>query len=514
MTIKLQHALVAVSLAAAGCSLLPSVGPDYKQPEIDLPAFTLPDAGAPTTNTTATGEFEAAAAAADDRALVTTNDVANWWLRFDDPVLAELVDSAVSNNVSYLMAQERLKASRWQYLGSYAAYFPHIAASLSAQRTEYGRQTPTMVNTNRKLHRDVFAGGFDATWEIDIFGGSRRATEAAAATVESLDWGVADAWVSLTAEVGARYIELRTTQKRLEVARTNLVLQCETYDILKSRLDSGIGDELAVNQSKYVVDQTRAAIPPLLAQEEQLKNALAVLTGEMPGALHASLEPVADRDWVLEPGKLAGVPLDRIRARPDVRAAERAIAAQCAYVGVAEAMWYPKLYITGALGLQSTHPQNLLDRASLYGAIGPAVSWPIFQGGNIYANIKSEEAKMSEKILAYELALEKAYGEVRDAYARYTQEYHRCQALEGAVAAAQDAVAIAKDLYKNGLRDFTAVIDAQRSLLALEEALVVSRGTITLNVIALYKSLGGGLIEGSLGPEGLETPDETEESED
>ena len=192
---------------------------------------------------------------------------------------------------------------------------------------------------------------------------------------------------------------------------------------------------------------------------------------------------------------------------------ERAIAAQCAYVGVAEAMWYPKLYITGALGLQSTHPQNLLDRASLYGAIGPAVSWPIFQGGNIYANIKSEEAKMSEKILAYELALEKAYGEVRDAYARYTQEYHRCQALEGAVAAAQDAVSIAKDLYKNGLRDFTAVIDAQRSLLALEEALVVSRGTITLNVIALYKSLGGGLIEGSLGPEGLESPDETEESE-
>ena len=494
MTIKLQHAFVAVSLAAAGCSLLPSVGPDYKQPEIDLPAFALPDAGAPTTNTTATGEFEAAAAAADGRALVTTNDVANWWLRFDDPVLAELVDNAVSNNVSYLMAQERLKASRWQLLGTYAAYFPHIAASLSAQRTEYGRQTPTMVNTNRKLHRDVFAGGFDATWEIDIFGGSRRATEAAAATVESLDWGVADAWVSLTSEVGARYIELRTTQKRLEVARTNLVLQCETYDILKSRLDSGIGDELAVNQSKYVVDQTHAAIPPLLAQEERLKNALAVLTGQMPGAWHEMLGEVAGRDWLLPPGKLAEAPLDMIRARPDVRVAERQLAAEVAYVGVAEAQWYPKLYINGSIGVQSIHPQKLFDRDSVVGSLGPAVSWPIFQGGNIYAAIKAEEARMNEKFLAYELALQKAYGEVRDAYAAYTQEYHRYQALEGAVKAAQDAVAISKDLYKNGLRDFTAVIDAQRSLLSLQEALVVSRGQITENAIVLYKSLGGGLV--------------------
>ncbi|MBQ8125315.1 MAG: TolC family protein [Kiritimatiellae bacterium] len=494
MKIKLQHGIVAAALAAAGCSLLPSVGPDYSQPEIELPAFDLPDAGAPTTNLTATGEYRAADAEADARALITTNDVASWWLRFDDPILADLVECAVSNNVSYLMAQERLTASRWQLLGSYAAYYPHITASLSGQRTEYGRQTPTMVDRGTKLHRDVFAGGFDATWEIDIFGGSRRATEAAAATVESMDWSVADAWVSLTSEVGARYIELRTTQRRLEVARTNLVLQSETYDILKSRLDSGIGDELAVNQSKYVVDQTRAAIPPLVAQEEQLKNALAILTGGMPGTLHAVLAPVADRDWLLEPGRLEAVPLDMIRARPDVRAAERAIAAQCAYVGVAESMWYPKLYITGALGLQSTHPQNLFDRASLYGAIGPAVSWPIFQGGNIYASIKTEEAKMTEKILAYELALEKAYGEVRDAYANYTQEYHRYQALEGAVAAAQDAVAIAKDLYKNGLRDFTAVIDAQRSLLSLEEALVVSRGTITLNVITLYKALGGGLL--------------------
>ena len=387
----------------------------------------------------------------------------------------------------------RLKASRWQLLGSYAAYFPHIAASLSAQRTEYGRQTPTMVNTNRKLHRDVFAGGFDATWEIDIFGGSRRATEAAAATVESLDWGVADAWVSLTSEVGREYIQLRTTQARIAVARTNLVLQSETYDILKSRLDSGIGDELAVNQSKYVMDQTHAAIPPLLAEETSLKDAIAILAGEMPGALDDLLAAVDGRDWLVPPEKLDGTPMDAIRSRPDVRTAERKLAAQVAHVGVAKSMWYPKLYINGTLGLESVHPSKLARRDSLVGSIGPSISWPIFRGGSIYANIKLEEERMEEALLAYELSIQKAAAEVRDAYSAYTQEYHRYMALQGAVKAAEDAVAISNDLYKNGLKDFTAVIDAQRSLLSLEESLVISRGQITGRLIALYKALGGGI---------------------
>ena len=351
-----------------------------------------------------------------------------------------------------------------------------------------------MAGTGRTLHRDVFAGGFDATWEIDIFGGSRRRTEAAWAEAEAAGWGIADAWVSLTSEVGREYIQLRTTQARIAVARTNLVLQSETYDILKSRLDSGIGDELAVNQSKYIVDQTHAAIPPLLAQEERLRNAIAILTGRMPGDGNERLGEIADRDWLLPPGRLDEAPLDMIRARPDVRIAERQLAAQVAYVGVAEAQWYPKLFINGSIGVQSIHPQKLFNRDSVVGALGPSVSWPIFQGGNVYASIKAEEAKMNEKFLAYELALQRAYGEVRDAYAAYTQEYHRYQALEGAVQAAQDAVAISKDLYKTGLRDFTAVIDAQRSLLSLQEALVISRGQITQNAIALYKSLGGGLV--------------------
>ena len=491
---KIQHFLMGAAFALAGCAMLPSVGPDYAEPTHELPALPLPDAGQPTTNRTAVGEYAAAEGAADCRVNITTNEIRRWWTRFNDPVLTSLVEEAVSNNLSFLMAQERLTAARWQLLGSYAAYYPHVNAALSGQRTEAGPNTPSMAGTGRTLHRDVFAGGFDATWEIDIFGGSRRRTEAAWAEAEAAGWGIADAWVSLTSEVGREYIQLRTTQARIAVARTNLVLQSETYDILKSRLDSGIGDELAVNQSKYIVDQTHAAIPPLFAQEERLRNAIAILTGRMPGDGNERLGEIADRDWLLPPGRLDEAPLDMIRARPDVRIAERQLAAQVAYVGVAEAQWYPKLFINGSIGVQSIHPQKLFNRDSVVGALGPSVSWPIFQGGNVYASIKAEEAKMNEKFLAYELALQRAYGEVRDAYAAYTQEYHRYQALEGAVQAAQDAVAISKDLYKTGLRDFTAVIDAQRSLLSLQEALVISRGQITQNAIALYKSLGGGLV--------------------
>ena len=481
-------------VAVAGCSWLPSVGPDYKRPEIEVAEFALPDAGMPTTNKTEIGEWKSAEGESDYRVNITTNEVQAWWTRFEDPVLDSLVADAVTNNLSFLMAQERLTAARWRLLGSYAANMPQVNLSASANRTEYGKNTPTMWGTGQKLHRDVFAGGFDATWEIDIFGGNRRATEAAWAEAEAAGWGVADVWVSLTAEVGREYIALRTCQERIDVARTNLVLQTETYDILKSRLDSGIGDELAVNQSKYIVDQTLAAIPPMLAEEEKLKNALAILTGRLPGSLEEALAEIPDRDWLVEPQKLATVPLDMIRARPDVRVAERELAAQTAYVGVAEAQWYPRLFINGSIGLNSIHPQKFFKSDALTGSIGPAISWPIFQGGNVYANIKAEEAKMNEKILNYEETIQKAYGEVRDAYADYTQEYHRLQALEGAVKAAQDAVDIAKDLYKNGLRDFTAVIDAQRSLLSLAEARVVSRGQITSNLIALYKALGGGLV--------------------
>ncbi len=481
--------------AIAGCCCLPKVGPDYEKPDIETPGRALCDAGLPTTNLTATGEYTPAQGEDDIRIVVTTNDIARWWSHFEDPVLATLVDEAISNNMSYLMAKERLVASRWELVGAFSGFLPHLDAAGSFARSERGKYTSAMWGTGQKMHRDTFSGGFDATWEIDIFGGTRRATEAALADVQAGQFSLDDARVSLTAEVASQYVALRTTQQRLEVARTNLVLQTETYEILKSRLDSGIGDDLAVSQAKYNVDETRAGIPSLLSREESLKNALAILAGSMPGELHLDLAECPRRDWLVEPRRLAEAPIDLIRARPDVRAAERRLAAQVARIGVAKSLWYPKLFLNGSLGLESVKADKFLRRGALYGSLGPSVSWPIFQGGRLIANEQVEVARTSEACYAYEYAIERAYGEVCDAYAAYTQEYHRYEALKGAVKAAQDAVAISNDLYKNGLRDFTAVIDAQRSLLRLEESLVVSRGEITANLISLYKALGGGLAK-------------------
>ena len=475
-----------------GCSSMPSVGPDYKTPELEVPEFALPDAGQPTSNLTATCEYSPAKKAEDQRVDMTREVVDQWWRRFNDPVLNRLVEGGVSNNLGYLRAKVRLEQANWELLGSYAAFRPKFTGAGNWGRKWYHKSTTSSGGSRTRYNAQSVA--LDGSWELDIFGGNRRLSEAAFAEAEAAGWTVDDAWVSLTAQIGAQYVSLRTTQELIDVARTNLVLQSETYDILKSRLDSGIGDELAVNQCAYVVEQTRARIPTLLAEEESLKNSLAILAGEMPGSLDEELKPFSvRRDWMLAPQKVGELKLDLMRARPDVRAAERALAAQTARIGAAKAQWFPKLYITGSVGWEAKQHHRFFSTDSFFALLGPSISWPIFQGGAIYANVKATEARMYEKALDYEETIQNAYREVRDAYSSYTQEYHRYQALAMAVKSATDAVAISKDLYKNGLKDFNNVLDAQRSRLEFEEQFAISRGQITTKLISLYRALGGGL---------------------
>jgi NodT family efflux transporter outer membrane factor (OMF) lipoprotein len=477
----------------SGCGIW-AVGPDYEDPKISMiEDQALPDAGFPTTNKTETGEFKAATGSEDPRLVVTTNTLERWWKQFNDPMLSSLVEAAITNNISFQMAQERLLQARWQLVGSAADFFPKISLDGSYERTGAHKNTSSRASSGRSYHGNHFNSGFDASWEIDIFGGTRRTYESAEALMGAAELSLVDARVSLTAEIGRQYISLRTVQSRLAVARTNLKIQSETYDILKSRLDSGIGDELAVNQAKYNVEQTRATIPNLISSEEALMNAIAILSGTMPGALHSMLCDLPKRDWLVSPQRLEGIPLDVMRNRPDVRVAERKLASQVANVGIAKSLFYPKFYINGSFGLDSVKASKFFNRDSFLASIGPSFSWPIFQGGNLLANLKIEESKMSEAALNYELVLLRAYEETRNAYSSYTQEYHKYQSLQGAVDAARAAVDISNDLYKNGLRDFNNVLDAQRSLLVLEESLAISRGEISLCLIALYKALGGGM---------------------
>ncbi len=482
-----------VAFIVSGCIQdLPSVGPSYESPKVMPATFPLPDAGFPTENTASDLLYVPASSNEDTRVEITTSSASNWWKLFNDPILDNLISTAVTNNLSYLVAHKRLEQSNYELLGSYAAFLPAFTVGGDWTRSHFHKNVP--AGGYSKTTYNASNVGLDGNWEIDIFGGNRRNTEAKIALAEASAWGVADTRINLVTEIGKQYINLRTMQERISVAETNLALQTETYQILKSRFDSGIGDELAVNQCAYIVEQTRARIPQLIAGEEALKNALAVLAGEIPGALHELLDPPEiSRDWIVIPQKVSTMPLDMMRARPDVKIAERRLAAETAYIGVAKAQWFPRLFISGSVGFQTRGSVNLFDKKSFLASIGPSVSWPIFQGGAIYASVKAAEARMDQAALEYALTIEKAYAQIRDAYSAYTQEYHRYQALKAAVKAASDAVTISNDLYKNGLKDFNNVLDAQRSRLQLEEELVVSRGQITLYLIDLYKALGGGL---------------------
>ncbi|MBR1870483.1 MAG: efflux transporter outer membrane subunit [Kiritimatiellae bacterium] len=497
----LRHVLATsfAALLCAGCStLVPplvTVGPDYKKPTTAIEQGALPDAGFVTDEHTDSGELAVARRGQDPRKAITIADLDAWWRHFNDPLLTELIERATTNNLSYAIAQERLEQARWAYSGSFGSLLPALGVGGSVAQNEWHKDTSTAKAGGRDIHRNSYHGGFDMTWEIDIFGGQRRANEAAKAAMEAEFYSVDAAYVSLTAEIGAQYVTLRTTQQRIKTARANLKLQNETYEILKARLDSGIGDELAVSQAKYNVDRTRSAIPPLQARAEELMNALAILAGDMPGTWQARLAQMPDRDWLLEPQKLAEIPLDAIRSRPDVRAAERLLAAQVASVGVSKSMLFPKFYLNGSLGLDSVKATDFLHRSALYSSIGPSFSWPIFRGGAVYADYKAAESKMDEAAMNYELAIQTALGEVRNSYSAYTHTYHTFKSLTGAVEAAGAAVDISKDLYKNGLADFNNVLDAQRSKLNLEDSLNIARGDISLDLIRLYKSLGGGLAQ-------------------
>lgn len=500
-TDKICVCALALAAVAAGCYSRPKgfmVGPDYAEPVIETPEMWSPDAGFPTTNVTASGEFKAAVGAEDPRQPLVVDKLDCWWCAFRDPVLTNLMASAVSENLTFQMAMHRLQQARWACVGAGAGLMPALNFGAGATHTELHRNTSASMRKSydaggaRASHTELFQSGFDASWELDVFGGRRREVEASIRLMEAANYTLADAWVSLTAEICREYLELRKVQQRLEVARANLKLQTETYEILKTRLDSGIGDQLAVNQSKYVVEETRANIPGMLVQEEQLMNALALLAGTMPGALHEMLRDCPDRDWIVAPQRVESIPLNVMRARPDVKAAERRLAAQVSRVGVAKSLLFPKFYINGTLGLESAKVQKFFQPGSLYATVGPSVSWPIFQGGNVIANMRVEEAKMDEAICGYELAVQTAFRETRDAYSAYTQEFHRYRALQAAVKAAKDAETISRDLYKNGLADFNNVLDAQRSLLMFEEALVVSRSNISISLVSLYKALGGG----------------------
>ncbi len=456
--------LVVLTLIMTGCI---SVGPDYVHPEI--PVYK---------------EWNTQLQGNPANSEIVFQNLAVWWTTLDDPILSALIDRAVKGNLDLQRARAQIREARALRGIAVAGFLPALEGGASATSTR------TSKDTGNGKTSELYSTNFDASWELDLFGGVRRSVEAAQGNLQANEENLRDVLVSLLAEVALNYLDVRTSQERLHVAEVNLESQNETYQLAQWRYQAGLSDELAVQQARYNLENTRSQIPVLRTSLEEAMNRVAVLLGEQPGKVYKKLEP--RRPIPVPPLEVAvGAPADLLRRRPDVRKAERELAAQTARIGVATAELYPKLTLNGSIGLETlslSNPSSGL--ATLSG--GPRISWAIFKGGAIRQNIEAQFAIQEQALVHYESAILSALEEVENALVAYVEVQQRRQSLSEATQAAQQAAELARQKYEAGLTDFTVVLDAQRSLLSFQEQLAISNGNVTSNLVHLYKALGGG----------------------
>jgi NodT family efflux transporter outer membrane factor (OMF) lipoprotein len=459
-----------VVLAFTGCA----VGPDYVAPQISAPQAWHADLRSGATPQP-----------------VDPQTLASWWTTLNDPTLASLIDRAVRRNLDLKKARARVREARARRGISQAELFPTLSATGSVTYSRGSGNLSTAQASVAVPERESYAIGLDAGWEVDVFGGVRRSVEAATADLQASGEDLRNVLVSLLGEVALNYIEVRTFQGRLAVAEANLAAQAESRTLAAVRLEVGLTTALDVEQATYNLESTRAQIPTLQSGLEEAKNRLAILLGEPPGAVHADL--AERRPIPVPPLEVAvGVPADLLRRRPDVRQAERKVAAQTAQIGVATAELYPKFSLVGSIGLSALDLTNLFSASSRAFSVGPTMSWRLFEAGAIRKNIEVQSALQEQALIQYEATVLTALEEVENALVAFVEEQRRREALRDATRAAERAVALAQAQYGAGMVDFRSVLDAQRSLLSLQDQLAQSEGAVTSNVVRVYKALGGG----------------------
>lgn len=417
------------------------------------------------------------------------DQLGKWWDQiFKDPLLVELEKKAAAGNLDIKTSLSRIRSARAQRGVSKAPLFPTLDARGTAQR-QLGSET--MGTRAGGDPHDYFRTGFDASWELDIFGGIRRSVQAAQAQLEATRANLEDVLISLMADVALNYIQIRTYQHRLDIVQANIQTQKKTYNLNKSRYQAGIIDKLALKQSLRNLEQTRSLIPDLKKGLEAAKNRLCVLLGMEPGKLESELNRVRSIPEV--PDQVAvGIPAEALRRRPDITKAERKLAAQTARIGVATAKLYPKFHLGGSIGLESIYSEDFLDPDSEIWSIGPGMEWNIFHAGALRLNIKIQTELQKQALIHYKSTVLKAREEVENALTAYARERIRLEHLKKSVSAARRTEELARDRFSSGLVDFYNVLDAQRSLLGLQDKLVQSKGEVAANLVRLYKALGGG----------------------
>jgi len=510
--------------AVAGCL----VGPDYAKPDLAMPDQW----NAPLEN----GEQEG------------TPQVVQWWRSFGDAQLDSLVERALAANFDLRVAESRILEARaaeslteadlWPAINASAAYkriqnqkpaSPSSDFAVSGASATLSRQGASVAATvlpvgaggpsvtiapdftgaggsrvtvgspqggasGLKRRTDLYQGGFDASWELDLFGGTRREAEAAQAQREAAEENRRDIQVSLSAEVARQYFSLRRAQASLDIAAKNIELQRDTLGLVQSRFDAGLTSELDVQNATAQLAVTEASVPGYAAEVQYAIHRLGVLLGGGPGLLQEELGPVVALP-AAPPEVPVGLPADLLRRRPDVRRAERELAASTALIGAATADLFPKVSLTGSFTGQDDALYGIKRNANMMWSIGPGIRWPVFDAGRVRANIRIRNARQEQALTAYEKAVMTSLEDVENALVAYAKEQNRLLSLEKAVEANTSAVAIANDLYTQGLVSFLSVLEAERSLAATEVQHLQSRAAVLTHLTALFKSLGGGWNE-------------------
>jgi NodT family efflux transporter outer membrane factor (OMF) lipoprotein len=463
---------MAASLALGGCT----VGPDYVRPVIATPASY---AGTSGLVDAISGDPDAG--------------FATWWTRLGDPVLDELVRRALADNPDLHTALSRVREARLNERVTAAAALPSVSAIGNVVDLNTGGAP--LGGIALPGHTSVYAAGFDASWEIDLFGANRRAVEAARANTAAAEWTSRDGQVSLAAEVVSDYLGLRVLQSRIALGRMELQRQHDQAALIGARRQSGLITQTNVNQQTQVLENVAVEIPQLEAEAQVEIHALGVLAGQPPAYLAATLQPTGGELPVARSGLPLGLPSDLLRRRPDIRAAERRLAAANAMIGVRTAALYPRLNLLALASFGSTALGSLFASQNLIGAGVGMVNQPIFNGGRTRAAIGIARQDQSQARDAWQTTVLGAFRDVENALSRYNAETSRRADLERAAASADSELSIAQSQYRAGLVTQSNVLTAQITLLNDHDKLVQSKGQALVDLVALYKALGGGWTE-------------------
>jgi multidrug efflux system outer membrane protein len=489
-----RRALIALTLLGA-CT----VGPNYTAPKAPVPPAYLETAAKPAAPLSVT--------------TTATPDLTAWWSQFHDPTLDSLVTRALADNFDVATAVSRIRGARQQEIIAGAALYPQIQASGNVNNTSLSKNAGfeelassfggggaskgagSSLNTAGLglpgTDFTTYNVGFDASWELDLFGQTRRSIQAARGRTEAQVWSLRDTEVSVASEVAVDYLTLRALQQQIAVAGKEADRQKQLYALVQSRRASGFATQLEVSQQRNQYAIALSSTPTLEAQARGEIHALGVLIGKPPEALSAELTPVAATP-AAPPEVPVGLPSELLRRRPDVREAERTLAAQTAQVGVAVGDLYPQINLTGSVDLISESLSNLVSGNSLQTSATAALVQTVFDGGRIRANIKASKELRIQAWLAYQKAVLGALRDVEDALARYSAEQRRNVQLRVSAEAAQRALEVSEARYQSGLTDFINVLTSEGAVFSAQTQLAQSDGALDQDLVSLYKALGGG----------------------